>query len=53
VATSRSAPTSFKPLWLAIVNIDDKRTRVRLARQQDGKCRDQPARFVEGQRVMG
>jgi hypothetical protein len=43
-----------KLLWLAIVNIEDRRARERLARrQQDGKRHDQPARLVEGQRVMG
>jgi putative transposase len=43
-----------KLLWLAIVNIEDKRARERLARrQQAGKRSDQPARLVEGQRVMG
>ena len=43
-----------KLLWLAIINIEDKRTRERQARrQQTGKRSDQPARLVEGQRVMG
>jgi putative transposase len=43
-----------KLLWLAIVNIEDKRARERLARRaQTGKRSDQPARLVEGQRVMG
>jgi transposase-like protein len=43
-----------KLLWPAIINIEDKRARERLARrQQDGKRHDQPARLVEGQRVMG
>ena len=43
-----------KLLWLAIVNIEDKRARERAARrQQTGKRSDQPARMVEGQRVMG
>jgi putative transposase len=43
-----------KLLWLAIVNIEDKRAREREARrQQTGKRSDQPARIVEGQRVMG
>ena len=43
-----------KLLWLAIINIEDKRARERLARrQQAGKRSDQPARLVEGQRVMG
>src|SRR6202167_1442265 len=43
-----------KLLWLAIINIEDKRARERLARRQStGKRSDQPARLVEGQRVMG
>jgi putative transposase len=43
-----------KLLWLAIINIEDKRARERLARrQQTGRRSDQPARLVEGQRVMG
>ena len=43
-----------KLLWLAIINIEDKRAREREARrQQSGKRSDQPARIVEGQRVMG
>jgi putative transposase len=43
-----------KLLWLAIINIEDKRARQRAARrQQTGKRCDQPARLVEGQRVMG
>jgi putative transposase len=43
-----------KLLWLAIINIEDKRARERAARRQDtGKRSDQPARLVEGQRVMG
>jgi putative transposase len=41
-----------KLLWLAIISIEDKRAGERLARrQQTGKCSDQPARLVEGQRV--
>src|SRR5579872_3754651 len=45
---------AVKLLWLAIINIEDKRARERLARrQQTGKRSDQPARLVEGQRVMG
>jgi transposase-like protein len=43
-----------KLLWLAIVNIEDKRAREREARRREtGKRSDQPARLVEGQRVMG
>jgi putative transposase len=43
-----------KLLWLAIINIEDKRARERQARrEQTGKRSDQPARLVEGQRVMG
>ena len=41
-------------MWLAIINIEDKRAREREARrQQTGKRSDQLARIVEGQRVMG
>jgi transposase-like protein len=44
----------IKLLWLAIINIEDKRARERAARRQEtGKRADQPARLVEGQRVMG
>jgi putative transposase len=43
-----------KLLWLAIINIEDKRARERAARRQaTGKRCDQPARLVEGQRVTG
>lgn len=43
-----------KLLWLAITSIEDKRARERAARRQaTGKRSDQPARLVEGQRVMG
>jgi putative transposase len=43
-----------KLLWLAIINIEDKRARERTARKNEtGKRSDQPARLVEGQRVMG
>src|SRR2546429_2535380 len=43
-----------KLLWLAIINIEDKRARERAARRQaTGKRSDQPARLVEGQRGMG
>jgi putative transposase len=43
-----------KLLWLAIINIEDKRARERAARrQQTGKRSDQPARLVEGQRTIG
>jgi putative transposase len=43
-----------KLLWLAIINIEDKRARERAARrQQSGKRSDNPARLVEGQRVTG
>jgi putative transposase len=42
-----------KLLWLAIINIEDKRARERAARRQaTGKRADQPARLVEGQRVL-
>jgi putative transposase len=43
-----------KLLRLAIVNIEDKRARERAARRaESGRRSDQPARLVEGQRVMG
>jgi putative transposase len=43
-----------KLLWLAIINIEDKRARERTARRlETGKRHDQPARLVEGQRTMG
>jgi prevent-host-death family protein len=43
-----------KLLWLAIINIEDKRARKRAARRREtGKRSDQPARLIEGQRVMG
>jgi transposase-like protein len=43
-----------KLLWLAIVNIEDKRARERAARRNGtSKRSDQPARLIEGQRVMG
>jgi putative transposase len=42
-----------KLLWLAINGIEDKRAREREARRaQTGKRSDQPARMVEGQRVL-
>jgi putative transposase len=45
----------IKLVWLAIINIEDKRARERAARrsQTGGKRHDQPARLIEGQRVMG
>jgi transposase-like protein len=43
-----------KLLWLAIVNIEDKRARERAARRQEtGRRSDQPARIVEGLRAIG
>jgi transposase-like protein len=43
-----------KLLWLAIVNIEDKRARERARRREEtGKRHDQPARLIEGQRVTG
>jgi putative transposase len=43
-----------KLLWLAIINIEDKRSRERAARRSEtGKRSDQPARLIEGQRTMG
>jgi putative transposase len=45
---------AVKLLWLAIVNIEDKRARERARRREEtGKRHDQPARLIEGQRVMG
>ena len=44
---------AVKLLWLAIINIEDKRARERAARRaQTGKRADQPARLVEGQKVI-
>jgi predicted transposase YbfD/YdcC len=44
----------LKLLWLALIDIEDKRARERAARrQQVGKRSDQPAKLVEGQRVIG
>lgn len=43
-----------KLLWLAIVNIEDKRAQERAAKRENGdKNAFQPARLVEGQRVTG
>ena len=43
-----------KLLWLAIINIEDKRAREREARRAStGKRADQPAKMVEGQKVIG
>jgi hypothetical protein len=43
-----------KLLWLAIINIEDKRAREHAAhRAETGKRSDQPARLVEGQHIMG
>ena len=43
-----------KLLWLAIINIEDKRAGERLARRAEtGKRSDRPAKLVEGQRVIG
>ena len=43
-----------KLLWLAIINIEDKRARERARHRDDpGKRNDQPARLIEGQRTMG
>jgi putative transposase len=42
-----------KLLWLAIINIEDKRARERAARKNSGKRADQPAKMVEGQKVTG
>ncbi len=43
-----------KLLWLAIINIEDRRARERAARRgETGKRHDQPQRLIEGQRTMG
>jgi putative transposase len=43
-----------KLLWLAIINIEDKRARERAERRTTtGKRADHPARLIEGQRVTG
>jgi transposase-like protein len=43
-----------KLLWLAIINIEDKRARERARRREEtGKRHDQPELLIEGQRVMG
>jgi len=43
-----------KLLWPAIINIEDKRARERAARRAGASGRhDQPARLIEGQKVMG
>jgi putative transposase len=43
-----------KLLWLAIVNIEDKRARGRAARAgQDGARSGYPGRLIEGQRTYG
>jgi transposase-like protein len=43
-----------KLLWLAIINIEDKRARERADRRnKTGKRSDQPAKLIEGQKVMG
>jgi hypothetical protein len=43
-----------KLLWLAIVNIEDKRARERAARaRQDGIRSGYPARLIEGQKTYG
>ena len=48
-----SDDAAVKLLWLAIINIEDKRARERARRRQEtGKRHDQPARLIEGQHVM-
>lgn len=45
---------AVKLLWLAIINIEDKRARERARRREEsGKRHDQPARLIEGQRTTG
>ena len=42
-----------KLLWLAIINIEDRRARERAANRQAGQRTDRPARLIEGQRTIG
>ncbi len=43
-----------KLLWLAIINIEDKRARERARlREETGKRSDHPARLIEGQKTIG
>jgi putative transposase len=43
-----------KLLWLAIINIEDKRARERAARRgQDGHRSGYPGRLIEGQKTYG
>jgi putative transposase len=43
-----------KLLWLAIINIEDKRARERARlRKETGKRSDHPARLIEGQKTIG
>jgi transposase-like protein len=44
-----------KLLWLAIINIEDKRARERASRKKDkpGNWNGAPARLIEGQRTAG
>ena len=45
---------AVKLLWLAIINIEDKRARERARRREEtGKRHDQPARLIEGQKTTG
>jgi putative transposase len=49
-----SDDAAVKLLWLAIINIEDKRARERAHRRDEpGKRNDQPARLIEGQRTTG
>jgi putative transposase len=42
-----------KLLWLAIVNIEDRRARERAANRQAGERTDRPGRLIEGLRTIG
>jgi putative transposase len=42
-----------KLLWLAIINIEDRRARERAANRHTGQRADRPARLIEGQRCIG
>jgi putative transposase len=50
----RGDDAAVKLLWLAIINIEDKRARERARhRDETGKRHDQPARLIEGQKTTG
>jgi hypothetical protein len=54
VKESARADAVVKLLWLAVINIEDKRARERAANRQAGEPHpDRPARLIEGQRTIG